>query len=151
MEGAGRRGIGPVGGGDRVGVGVGAAGEHLADQALAVDRLHERLTHMRVAEEGLAIAVRVEADERVGEQPRLLDRQVGPTLQRVDLLRLDPTHEVGGAGQHSADRQLGIGGWIRSQDEVVEVRLRSRVWIAVEGDGELVDRAHFERAGAECT
>src|SRR5438034_420856 len=59
MEGAGRRGIGPVGGGDRVGVGVGAAGEHLADQALAIDRLHERLTHMRVAEAGLAMPAKM--------------------------------------------------------------------------------------------
>ena len=149
MQVASRRRIGPVCGGDRVGVGVGATRKHVRDQLLPVDRLHQREPHLGVAEESLAVSIRVEGHERVGEQPRLVHGQVGAAQQGLHLLRLDPADQVGRARKDRADRELRVRCRVSPHDEVIQVGLRRRVRIAVERDGQLIDRAHLEGSGAE--
>ena len=142
-------GVRPVGSRDRVGVGVRAARQHLVYELLPVDSLDEREPDPGVAEELLSDAVGVEAHERAREHAHLLDCEVGPALQRVDLLRLDAAHEVGGAGQHGPDGALWIVRGIGAEDQMIEVRLRSGVRVAIQRDRERTDRTHLERPSAE--
>src|SRR5437899_1476339 len=95
------------------------------------------------------VSTRVEAHERVGERPRLRHGQVGAAQQGLHLLRLDPADQVGRARKDRADRELRVRSMVSPHDEVIQVGLRRRVRIAVERDGQLIDRAHLEGSGAE--
>ena len=148
MAGCGRCRIGPVTGRDGAGVGIAAPGEHLPEHALPVDGLGERDPNLDIAEERLAATVRVERDERVGERLDVLHDDVGPPLQRDDLLGLETTHQVGRTLQDRTYRHLGIRNRIRPEDQVVEVWLRVGVGIAVECDRQGVDARDLERTCA---